>query len=443
MANPGGGTLSESTLIPTLVGALEGSISVLLTLFSGFVMAKIGYLDHKSVRHITKLCTNLFLPCLIIEAMGPDLTLTHLSKDWIIPIWGLASTLLAHAIGYVGHRVMKLPYWTIAACGRPNSNVLPLLLLQSLDSSGVLGAISRDGEGSSTLLRRAKSLILLNAVVQQTFTFQLVPGIIARDKPVDEDAVERQGGGQDRLRPGPGRINPALHNAERVGLLDDIDHHPEDSDDSERTRTGDAYRHALDGIADRPDYHWPHRLQFLENPVKNVAKHVSPVLLSAVVAFIIGATPPLHHAILDGDGVLYSSLTQSVINLGELFVALQAFTVGAELALVKSSDPGKLPTVWVLFVRFIVMPGLALLFVFLSAGRGLYVDDRLVWFLLVLIPAGPSAMLLVSVAELVNVDQGEIAGYLTVSYLFSPLMALVCSSGLSVVATVAKRVPGM
>lgn len=36
-------------------------------------------------------------------------------------------------------------------------------------------------------------------------------------------------------------------------------------------------------------------------------------------------------------------------------------------------------------------------------------------FILVLIPAGPSAMLLVSVAELVNVDQGPIAGYLTIS----------------------------
>ena len=88
----------------------------------------------------------------------------------------------------------------------------------------------------------------------------------------------------------------------------------------------------------------------------------------------------MRHVILDKDGALYASVTQSITNLGELFVALQAFTVGAELALVKSSDPGKLATVWVLFVRFIVMPGLALLFVFLSAGRGLYVDDRLVWY---------------------------------------------------------------
>ena len=50
-----------------------------------------------------------------------------------------------------------------------------------------------------------------------------------------------------------------------------------------------------------------------------------------------------------------------------------------------------------------------------------------------LIPAGPSAMLLVNVAELVDIDQGPIAGYLTIAYLISPLMAIVCSVGLALV----------
>lgn len=84
-------------------------------------------------------------------------------------------------------------------------------------------------------------------------------------------------------------------------------------------------------------------------------------------------------------------------------------------------------------IRFLIMPTLSLLFVWLTAGRGWYIDDRLVWqvltsfsvasaysniicrFLLAIIPAGPSAMLLASVAENVNVDQGPIAGYLVAS----------------------------
>ncbi|KAI0070160.1 hypothetical protein K474DRAFT_1776956 [Panus rudis PR-1116 ss-1] len=68
-----------------------------------------------------------------------------------------------------------------------------------------------------------------------------------------------------------------------------------------------------------------------------------------------------------------------------------------------------------------------------TAAHNLYVNDPLVWFLLILIPSGPSAMLLASVAEVENVDQGPIAGYLTIAYLFSPALAVVCTLGLKVV----------
>ncbi|KAI0630152.1 auxin efflux carrier [Trametes polyzona] len=425
------------TMVNTFLGAFQGSVSVLLTLLAGYIMARRGFLDHKTVRNVSKLCTSLFLPCLIIEEMGPQLTVSKLRDVWIIPLWGLFSTLLAHGIGWVGKRLLKLPYWTIAASGRPNSNALPLLLLQSLKSTGVLDTLSQSGESVSDTLDRAKSLILLNAIVQQTFTFQVTPRIMERDDGHNKDDDPES---QDTLRPGPGRLTSVVQDQERVGLLEDHDH---DSSDTEATRAGDGYRNALADITDRPDIHWPRRLRILEKPLKTIWSDMSPPLIGAILALIIGITPPLHKQILDQDGALYTSVTQSIENLGELFVVLQTFTVGAELAIVPSTHPGVLATSWVLFVRFLIMPAVSLLFVFATAGRGIYVDDRLVWFLLILIPAGPSAMLLVSVAELVDISQGAIAGYLTIAYMFSPFMAVVCSLGLEVVESAAKRVSGI
>ncbi|OBZ68011.1 hypothetical protein A0H81_12022 [Grifola frondosa] len=64
--------------------------------------------------------------------------------------------------------------------------------------------------------------------------------------------------------------------------------------------------------------------------------------------------------------------------------------------LVPSTHPGMLVVSYVPAVRFLLMPALSLLFMWVSAGRGLS--------LLVLIPTGPSELLLVSVAELVDVD---------------------------------------
>ena len=62
-----------------------------------------------------------------------------------------------------------------------------------------------------------------------------------------------------------------------------------------------------------------------------------------------------------------------------LSVALQMFTVGAQLALVRNAHPGYVPTACALSVRFLIMPALSLLFVWATAGRGWYVDDKLVW----------------------------------------------------------------
>lgn len=55
------------------------------------------------------------------------------------------------------------------------------------------------------------------------------------------------------------------------------------------------------------------------------------------------------------------------------------FIVGAELALVPNASPGFIPTTYAILTRFVIMPGLSLLFVLLTAGRGWYTNDKLVW----------------------------------------------------------------
>lgn len=69
-----------------------------------------------------------------------------------------------------------------------------------------------------------------------------------------------------------------------------------------------------------------------------------------------------------------SSLIRSLYS-----VALQMFIVGGELATVPNTKPGFIPTTYAIFVRFLIMPALSLAFVWVTAGRGWYSDDKLVW----------------------------------------------------------------
>lgn len=283
---------SGSSFSATFFGALEGAVSVLLTLLAGYVVARRGAVNRDTVHKVSNLCSMLFLPMLIVVEMGPELTASKIKRLWILPIWGFTSTVVAHLIGWLGQKLFKTRSWVIVACGRPNSSALPLLLLKALSTTGVLDQFSNGDEDSSKLLKRAQSLILLNVVVQQTFTFQIAPWLMKQDRKVEGKSGSTGGDvedGESGLTPASpgvhaGNINPVVQDSERVGLLND-------QDGRDYGTRGESYSHAMEPIADQPDIHWPKSLSFLEKPVKKAWKIMSPPLLGAIVALFIGVCP--------------------------------------------------------------------------------------------------------------------------------------------------------
>lgn len=283
----------------TFLGALEGSIAVLLTLFVGYLVARKGMIDRPTVHKVSNICSMLFLPCLIVMQMGPELTAGQLKRLWILPLWGLVSTIIAHAIGYIGYRLFNTRAWLIVAAGRPNTSALPLLLLQSLSTTGVLDQFSNDGESSARLLSRAQSLILLNVVVQQTITFQVAPWLLKHDrkaegKPIDEDEEDVEHGpatlAPEATNKHCANLNLLVQNSEQIGLL--ADHDGRDYGTS-RERESVEYTQAMEPIADQPDIRWPKSLGFLERPIKRTSHAMSPPLIGAVIALIIGVSTNL------------------------------------------------------------------------------------------------------------------------------------------------------
>ena len=281
---------ASSSLGPAFLGAFEGSISVLLTLFAGYYVGRLEILDHKAVRRISQLCSNLFLPCLILEQMGPELTASNIAKLWIIPVWGVMSTVLAHIVGWLGQKAFKTPYWVIVASGRPNSSALPLLLLQSLESTGILDSLGAPGESPSKILHRAKSIILLNVVIQQSITFQIAPSVLRWDDGTSKQDDEEEG--PEYLTPALGksssRLNPVIQDRERVGLLQNHDCISYGAG-GQGEEEGD-FLDALAGIEDQPDIHWPQSIGALEKPIKGTLSWMSAPLIAAIVALLIGVS---------------------------------------------------------------------------------------------------------------------------------------------------------
>ena len=108
------------------------------------------------------------------------------------------------------------------------------------------------------------------------------------------------------------------------------------------------------------------------------------------------------------------------------------------------------------------MPIFSCLVLGLTAGRGWYRDDPMararvflkfsteltrqeraqLWFVAILVVVGPTALLLASIAENEGAHRGEIAGFLAVSYLLSPLVSISTAGAIEVVTIARRRMAG-
>ncbi len=63
----------SSGLAASFLGALQASLSVLLTIFYGVLAAQFQLLSESSAKDISKTCVRLFLPALLIVNIGSAL----------------------------------------------------------------------------------------------------------------------------------------------------------------------------------------------------------------------------------------------------------------------------------------------------------------------------------------------------------------------------------
>jgi len=62
-----------SGLLASFLGALQASVSVLLTIVYGGIAASLGFLSESSAKDISQVCVNMFLPALLVYSVGSEL----------------------------------------------------------------------------------------------------------------------------------------------------------------------------------------------------------------------------------------------------------------------------------------------------------------------------------------------------------------------------------
>jgi predicted permease len=438
-------------LLSSFVAAVQASLSVILVISYGALTARLGLLDSKNGKAISKICVKMFLPALLLVQIGSELHLDSANRYLTILAWAFICHLISFLIGIFAHLVFGLPDWVTAALMFNNTTSYPLLLIQSLDATGILSGLSRGEESTTAMIGRAKSYFLVFATVSSCLTFAVGPRLIDTehapdsddDKTLDEDAEDEA---SDHSRgDANGDNGSAWPPNECTGLL--VPHaNDRRRHESVVSMTFFPSKPKFITVKRRPWYiphmHWSDLSPRTQWWLLFFYDFLNAPLLGAVLGALIGLTPPLHRAFFakECDGGFFTAwLTESWKNIGGIFVPLPLIVAG--ISLYTSHQESKqdnnsrtavplATTTFILVVRFILWPvlsiGLIYALVHNDGKNRILGSDPMLWFAMMLMPTGPPAMKLITMVQVSDAgpeDERRIAKILTISYIISPLLA--------------------
>ena len=257
-------------------------------------------------------------------------------------------------LGFAVTRIFRFPSWVTPAICFNNTTSLPLLLIQSLESTGILKSLLKsDSDTSAEAVKRAQSYFLVCAIVGNSLSFALGPKLLDAEESPDEAEADKksQPDGTDSGRSGDDIEQGNYENGH-------VEDHPENDNASVNEQTSllpdSVVRRGRlaeqEGHKEGKKY-WDRFPTWVQNFFGFMYSFFNAPLTGAVIGAILGLTPPLHKWFFseqDDGGVLKAWLTTSVENIGQLFATLQVVVVGVKLSsslrkMKRGEDSGKVP----------------------------------------------------------------------------------------------------
>jgi predicted permease len=402
-------------LLNSFLAAIQASLSVLLVIFYGGVAARLNLLNSSTAKVISKICVKMFLPALLLTQIGSELHSGSAHRYALILLWAVVCHLISFLIGVAAHLLFGLPDWITAAIMFNNTTSYPLLLIQSLDQTGILKNLIITDETTHAAISRAKSYFLVFATVSSCLTFAVGPRLIdmehapdpAREEDKDddeEDGYEADEETEVGCRPeSDGDISPteqsqllfAPTSGVRRRSVVPVSFFPsKPREDNSKATTNQDRRPSIIKkdqwfkLSERTRWWLLFAYDFVNAPV-----------LGALAGAVIGLTPVLHVAFFshtqDG-GIFTAWFTESLRSIGSLFVPLPVVIAGVSLYTAtqrsktnehegKDSSTPWAATAFILIVRFVLWPVFSITVVYYLANSTEFLgDDPMLWFALML-----------------------------------------------------------
>ncbi|KAF8929262.1 hypothetical protein BGZ52_002423 [Haplosporangium bisporale] len=337
---------------------------VLVVVACGVILSKTGYLSQTAQKSISKVNLYFMTPCLLFTKIASTINWTQFLAFWPIPVFYVFFSSVSWGVAKVGSRLLGYSKdeekFVIASVLFSNTNSLPMALLQSLAFSAAGSRLLRDENDTKIeVAARGISYILFYAIfgnlVRWSYGFTL---LVPKDDPVEDQEEEPVLYQPQPIQPAQSILinvdGPSSRRSDASTLTIPSIYRSETENDVATPKANNAYPTFIPNLqTDRNSLH-PLSIPSSSNPGLSVAHSPSastrsflyqkttsafdrvrqvltPPLLTALMALVIGLVPYLHQLFMSPDSTVYRFLIRPVENCGDAAIPMILLCLGAQV----------------------------------------------------------------------------------------------------------------
>ncbi|CAG8454044.1 215_t:CDS:2 [Dentiscutata erythropus] len=383
------------TTLPDLgsifLASAQSCSQVLLVCVAGFLAAKLELITTNIQKNLSSLIINIFMPCFLFSNVASSVTVETLISLWPIPAFFFIFITIGSGLGLLSGTLLKLnnvsnTKFVITGIIFNNVTSLSLGLLRGIEKTDAIMILKwYPDDTPNVIAKRGISYVLLATLWTNLLRWSLGAYLLKKET----------------------RSLIPQHNFDEITDITE--------NDPSKRPVADEITPLL--ASQRILHPYVERLHPVWSRVKTIFKFkfMNPPLYAALVALVIVAIPPLKSFLFDKNAP-FMPLTQAVEYIGSVSVPLTLLTLGAQLKNLSISKSKSIAHMiaYVLTCRLIIMPVIGTVMVMLT--RDWYLNDPMLWFVLILMASGPTAVNCMNLAQLTDNFQEEMSALLFYGY---------------------------
>ncbi|KAI8362442.1 membrane transport protein-domain-containing protein [Mortierella sp. GBAus27b] len=301
------------------MAAAEAVSQVLVIVACGVILSKTGYLSQTTQKSISKLNLYFLTPCLLFTKIASSINWTQFVAYWPIPVFYVFFSFASWIVAKLGSKLLGFSNneqkFVIASVLFSNTNTLPLALLQSLAFSAAAGRLMRDsGDTSEAAAARGISYVLFYAIfgnlIRWSYGFSL---LVPKEK---KEAAEASPESDALISV---NVDP-MHSSEPSSSAAGPSHLsvPEGA----RSPSSVSVKSASSESA---------IIKVATTAYDRVKQVMTPPLVTAVIALIVGLVPFLHQLLMSPKSNVYRFLIRPIENCGSTAIPMILLCLGAQV----------------------------------------------------------------------------------------------------------------